>query len=85
MKTFKDYIVEQLTSMGIEDHDGNYYQACEIHDRFEDFLSDVSKEELIEWGNEFALEKDEDRYKSKPIVNTNKWMDAITGIKDFNK
>jgi len=56
-KKYKDFLADKLVEMGVEDHQGKYYSHTQIFNNLEDFLDDVSKEELIEWADEFKNEK----------------------------
>lgn len=90
MITFKDYMVDQIHQMGFEDHDGNYYEAQEIKDRFDEFVKQVEQQDLAEMIIDFTEQTTLVNGKivvrpEVPYIKTSKWVDAIIGIDNFSK
>lgn len=55
-KTFKEYVAEKISDIAVDEH-GDGFSKEFVFDNFDDFMQDVSKEELLVWGDEFKQEK----------------------------
>ena len=53
MKTFKDFITDKLSDIGVVDDQGLAQSKRQIFDNLDEILEDVSKRELIEWADEY--------------------------------
>lgn len=51
--TLKTFIAEQVAQMGLEDHQGKYLTEQDVVDSFDEVLTRLEKEELIELITDF--------------------------------